>query len=312
MPKPALESTYQKQPMTIPVLVNQDFGHRSRTISTPQPVPVHITKRNQLPNNITERTIPQRSVSTSPNTLKTLVVGDSIFKEINPKGLENGVRICTKNGAMINDIWDEIGVYDLKSFQNVILCIGGNDSSSRTETNIFEEKYDELLRYIKAANKNCLVYLCKVVPRGDADVTGINSSIERVANHWRMHQVKIVASTNELFFGSDGLPCGRYYSRDGIHMSLSGTKRLIDAINRHVVIVRDFQSCVYRSLNQQQNRSDRRRPGARQYHGGYTHATPYGRANRNAQFNGQWTNQRRICFACSMPGHVISECWFTQ
>ena len=122
---------------------------------------------------------------------------------------------------------------DARDFQNVILCVGGNDSSSRTETGMFEEKYDELVGYIKAANNDCAVYLCKVVPRGDVDVSGINTSIERVENFWRMHNLKLVTSTNELFFGADGLPCGRYYSTDGIHMSHSGTKRLIDSINRH-------------------------------------------------------------------------------
>ena len=63
--------------------------------------------------------------------------------------------------------------------------------------NTFEDKYDELLGLIKAANKDCFVYPCKVVPRGDVDVTRINASIENFANHWRMQHVKVVASTNE-------------------------------------------------------------------------------------------------------------------
>ena len=106
---------------------------------------------------------------------------------------------------MIKDIWDEISVYDLTYFKNVVLCVGGNDSSSRTEASSFEDKYDELLGFIKAANDACNIYVCKVVPRGDVDVTGINSSIERVVNHRRMQQVKIIESTNKLFFGLNGL-----------------------------------------------------------------------------------------------------------
>ena len=116
--------------------------------------------------------------------------------------------------------------------------------------NIFKDKYDELLGLIKAANKDCFVYLCKVVPLGNVDVTGINASIENVANHWRMQHVKVVALTNEMFFEPNGLPCGRYYDTDGIHMSHSGTKRLIHAINKHVSLVLDFQSCVYRGKHQ--------------------------------------------------------------
>ena len=194
-----------------------------RITTTPQPVPVHITNRNQVQHDIGERTDPNRSFLTSPSTRKTLIVGDSLFKEINPKGLENGVRICKKNGAKIKDIWDEVAVYDLKSFQNIIVCVGGNDSSSGTDAHMFEKKYDELVGGIRTANNDCTIYLCKVVPRGDVDVTRINASIVNVANNWRMQQVKIVASTNEMFFGPNGLPCGRYFDTDGIHMSHSGT-----------------------------------------------------------------------------------------
>ena len=161
-----------------------------RITTTPQPVPVHITNRNQAQHNIGEKTDPNRSFLTSRSTRKTLIVGDSILKKINPKGLENGVRICKKNGAKIKDIWNEVAVYDLKSFQNIIVCVGGNDSSSGTETRMFEKKYDELVGGIRTANNDCTIYLCKVVPRGDVDITGMNASVENVANHWRMQQVK--------------------------------------------------------------------------------------------------------------------------
>ena len=77
----------------VPDLIpSQRKPDQSRRITTTlQPVPVHITNRNQVQHNIEERTDPNRSFLTSPSTRKTLIVGDSIFKEINPKGLENGV-----------------------------------------------------------------------------------------------------------------------------------------------------------------------------------------------------------------------------
>ena len=153
-----------------------------RITTTPQPVPVHITNRNQVQHDIGERTDPNRSFLTSPSTRKTLNVEDCLFKEINPKGLENGVRICKKNGAKIKDIWDEVAVYDLKSFQNIIVCVGGNDSSSGTDAHMFEKNYDELVGGIRTANNDCTIYLCKVVPRGDVAVTRINASIENVVD----------------------------------------------------------------------------------------------------------------------------------
>ena len=306
---------------TKPVSAGPSVDHRLGSISTPQPVPVHITNRNMkngqgadsrrqsfVPHrNGFERTEPNRNVASTTSNMqkRTLVVGDSLFKEINARGLKNGVRICSTRGAMIKHIWDEIAVFDLKSFANVILCIGGNDAS-KTDAVTFEQKYDELIGYIKAANSECTIYLCNVVPRGDVDVTAINASIERVAGLWRLHQVKSIKATNEYFFGSNGLPAGRFFSRDGIHLSNSGTKRLVDAISINVDIVHDFQLCIFQNRRYQQKRNYDQEQfvhNARSYHPGGN--------NRRPQFNGRWNNQK-LCYACSMPGHVIADCWFAQ
>ena len=65
---------------------------------------------------------------------------------------------------------------------------------------MFEEKYDELV----GTNNDCAVYLCKVVPR-DVDVSGINTSIERVANFWRMHNLlQMSCSLGRMAYHVDG------------------------------------------------------------------------------------------------------------
>ena len=57
------------------------------------------------------------------------------------------------------DIWDEISIYDLKSFAKIIICIGGNDCASIVGVHAFQDKYDQLISFIKNANKDCTVYL---------------------------------------------------------------------------------------------------------------------------------------------------------
>ena len=54
---------------------------------------------------------------------------------------------------------------------------------------------------------------------------------------------------------TNGLPAARYYASDGIHLSHSGIKRLLDGINRHVNID-DFQACVIGSLRRQFSRGN--------------------------------------------------------
>ena len=90
--------------------------------STPaQPVQVRITKRAG----------PRRNQRPPPPKLhnRTLIVGDSLLKGVNTRGLINGVTVCAKSGAKIKDIWAELSVYDLSTFENIFICVGGNDSS---------------------------------------------------------------------------------------------------------------------------------------------------------------------------------------
>ena len=59
-----------------------------------------------------------------------------------------------------------------------------------------------------------------------------------------MHHVQYIEDTLDLFYGRNGLP---YFTNDAIHLSNSGIKRPLDALNRHVDIINDFQLCVFQS-----------------------------------------------------------------
>ena len=63
-----------------------------------------------------------------------------------------------------------------------------------------------------------------------------------------MDQVKCIEGYNyDIFFERSRMPSSRYFSKDGIHLSSSGTKRLLDAWNRHVNIVHDLGLCVFQA-----------------------------------------------------------------
>ena len=91
-------------------------------------------------------------------------------------------------------------MYDMTSFAQIIICVRGNDCSSGMDTHVFEDNYDKLTSLIKSANKDCIIYLSKVVPRGDVDVSAFNSSITRIVDDWAMHQVKCIEGSYDLFF----------------------------------------------------------------------------------------------------------------
>ena len=85
----------------------------------------------------------------------TLLIGDSIIGSMNQKGLEPNVIKNGISGAKISHIISQIKVYDMKSFSNVIIYIGGNDASSGSDMEYFEELYEQVIQHIKQSNDKC-------------------------------------------------------------------------------------------------------------------------------------------------------------
>lgn len=315
--------THVKRPF---VAIASRNEQRSSVTTTPKPIPVHVTDRN-VPIHTASRntgTFSQprptssgyenqrrRKETTNSRTFsthqeRTLLLGDSVIKGINPRGLKKGITICARGGATIQDIYDNISVYDMKSFSHVIVSVGGNDCSSRADINVFEDKYSQLIDHIKNANSSCAVYLCKVVPRGDVDVSAFNHTILRLADRWATHQVSCIEDTYNLFLGRNRVPTRRYYARDGIHLSHSGIRRLLDALNRKLDIVSNFELCVFQSATFRNKRTVRPGASSNEVSGGQS-----GGDNGYSRLNGR-RSYNRFCQGCNMTGHSDTECWYAQ
>ena len=302
-------------------IVSGSSGQLATDCSTaPQPVPVRITNRADPGSN-------QRPPPPKENN-RTLLVGDSLLKGVNSKGLKNGVTVCAKGGATIKDIWSEISVYNLNTFHSIVVCVGGNDASKRTDTSQYEDKYDELLSFIRSANRDCIINICKVAPRGDVDVSCINASIKRVAEHWKLHKVKCIEETYDLLFDKTGVP-GQNDHRYKPH--LGNGQRQINTENGQTR--RLYQGNGQRQINTENGQPRRPYQGNGIYMGNGPLRAPYAGnelTNRAYTGNGQskWPNMisdmpsnrqlngklggRKRCFYCSMPGHVIADCWYAQ
>ena len=210
-----------------------------------QPVPVLITNRNTETGNEQQRDLAtayqrqQSNISTynavnytgSNAKGKLLLIGDSILNSINTKGLVKGVLKHSKGGAKIQDLIEDISVYDMRNFETCIIYIGVNYCAKQTNLNSFVDAYDQLISLIKTTNPACKVYLCKIAPRRDVDVSGFNKGIERLSKDWERRKVYCMSNTNSYFFDRNLYPANRYFNSDGIHLSNSGTKRLLDVMN---------------------------------------------------------------------------------
>ena len=184
---------------------------------TPKRIPVRVTNRNgnmgerndnMLQDNHRQQNVNRSPVTSSaiPSTKRTLLIGDSILSPINLKGIVKGVPKHSKSGAKIRDIVEDITSYNIKSFRAVVLCVGGNDASSNTDIELFEEKYHQIISLVKTGNRDCKLYLCCISPRGDADVRNYNVCIGRLATYWEKHNVTLIEESESFFYGKDGLP----------------------------------------------------------------------------------------------------------
>ena len=222
-----------------------------------------------------------------------------------------GVQKQSKSGAKVRDIIEDITLYNIKSFSSVVLFIGGNDSSSGTDMELFEEKYDQLVSLTKTSNPDCHLYLCFISPSGDTNVKMYNACIGRLANHWVKHGVVLIKESANFFYGKDGIPTPRYFAPDGIHLSNSGIKRLLHAIDSRIPLSDDFDQCIYKPRRIRKPVGSA--PGRFQRPSGPATA---GRGLLSGGYNGNGkkgnNNNRyakRQCYACGMTNHVIRDCW---
>ena len=89
-----------------------------------------------------------------------------------------------------------------------------------------------------------------------------------------------------------------FYSQDNIHISPSGIKGLLGAINRHIEIVKDFNSCVLHRYKPQNNRQSKQRSFSWK---------EKNRQKRHYQFSN--TSNSDHCYKWGLTNHETSQCF---
>ena len=140
-----------------------------------------VKERFQRPE-VSSHPVPNLNVkSSSTPAKKMLLIGDSLFKGIKTRGLRDDIKVMTIRRAMTNIIaYDFLMKYDFTGFKNVIVYVGGNDTSTKSDLSTLYDVMATAIAYLKVRYNGLNVYLCTVGPRVDTDVTPINRVIRRL------------------------------------------------------------------------------------------------------------------------------------
>ncbi|MCG7877246.1 MAG: SGNH/GDSL hydrolase family protein, partial [Candidatus Thiodiazotropha endolucinida] len=222
----------------------------------------------------------------------TLIIGDSILHGINMKGLISTAHKHSVSGAKIDNILTDIRRYDLKNFSSIIVYVGGNDFAGGIDPELFEEKYDQLLSYIKKETSNCNVVLCSICPRKDIDENQNCELNDIIQNLTKDHNC-VLADMFNAFHEKDGGVCERFFQFDSVHINPSGIKRFLRVLHDIEFLVKDFDQCSH-------PKKSTYRPKRRRYDRNFL--SQRGNVRRNA------TNRTTKCDKCGESNHATNSC----
>lgn len=208
----------------------------------------------------------------------TLLIGDSLLKGIQTRGLHDDVDILTLPGKKTHDVCTRLKYLDLSTCDKIVIHIGGNDIASGLSVSSMEKQLREMLEQIDNGTRK--VYLCSICPRTDVDVRPVNSMLKALCNTSYAKLLEV----NRQFVYEDGKTKSFLYYGDGIHLNARGSSTLVRAINSVVHITRNLTQS-YRYGDKQQY-SGHRMESRRQ----------------------PWTKKRIQCDNCGMFNHLTADC----
>lgn len=241
---------------------------------------------------------------------KTLIIGDSIIKGINEKGLKHNVLCHGISGATLQTVAEQVQLYDLQNFSTVILSVGGNDLANSRDPEYIEERFDQLFVQIRNRNPDCKIIVCTICPRTDCTVNELNTLLSSLCGE---HGIQIVDMEN-FFCNVDGHPILRYYKTDKIHLSRSGIRRLLDSIEKtcsNTSLVDNYEHCAFgRAVGKQNTHGPSPQSGFKDQDQRSGWQRPQHRVQQRNQRRIQLSGQNRTqnCVKCGESNHSTFDC----
>lgn len=214
-----------------------------------------------------------------------LLIGSSIFKYINRRGLERNVHVSTNRGAHVKDLYHKLRDKSLNMYKSVMIYCGGNDASSGQSTDEFYQQYSALLDFIRDKYPDIEVILCGLMPRRDVDVTLFNEVIYELCCDYNYQFV----DNYESVLSGNGNIMRHMFNGDGIHLSHKGTASMLKNMNKYIAIFKT------RYVHSQKNESFTENKCFK--------CSETGHSSTNCKHQSVLR-----CWSCGKSGHKIKHC----
>lgn len=240
--------------------------------------------------------------NTQENTATTLLIGDSIIRDINAKGLENTKVECMR-GKKARDIKQKLEQLPIKDFATVIIQASTNDCTSAEEQKVAEGIYAEIVDNLNARASDTAIGISTVCPRTDnvkyeENVTKLNDKLRSLATS----KGCLLIDNDTNFRMQDNSVDTSTLDKRGLHLSTVGTKRLLNNIHkRHAII---------KCKPDQKNTSPPKRRFSRASRNFDTRRNY--RHNAGERFISTGSTNMRGCYLCGERNHQKKDCKFNK
>lgn len=110
----------------------------------------------------------------SNSSKRTLLIGNSILRDLQSRGLKKKVDIHSVSGVRVNHVRDRFLNMDLTDVSDVIMYTGDNDVGDGRFIQAIKEHLERTVNLVKSKNAQCNIYLYTVCPRRDVHVNSLN------------------------------------------------------------------------------------------------------------------------------------------
>ena len=276
---------------------------------------VHVVEPTDVPaTDDTPQTEPVSAASSSSNSVRaqhTLIIGDSMIKDIQEKGLVKTTVKCLRGGRMAN-INAELTKINLEQYSAIVVHGGTNDCVSDAKLTEGSTHYKELIESIRNKAPSTKLIISTICPR--VDDTRNNERVQQFNRNLRMLAREkgcvLVDNDGNFYLRNDEVDTDNLTAK-GLHLSKVGTRKLLMNINKHQNIIprKDTASSAVAKDNTAttSTTSRRHRPQYAYRRQGYgipqDNKTRHRRQEHHADFN-----RDTRCRFCGLSNHTTSEC----